>query len=410
VSIASPPLIVIGNPENRRVAMFSDAARRLCLPSPRVIAYQRLLAEPALELAEMVPCGSLVRIESPGENSAVQTALIRLGAQCRGLDAGQTAVQIKAAAMPCRIAGSDLWHAGFCALLARFEQELSGLSVRWMNHPADIPVLFDKTICQEMLAEGGISVPRALHAADKAAPTCFDDFLARVEARGWSRVFVKLRFGSSASGVVAFERGRRGMQATTSVELVGEHGEVQLFNSLLIRRYTEPADIAAIIDVLCSQSVHVEQWIPKATFAGRTFDLRVVTIGGEPRHVVMRTSRGPITNLHLGNQRGDAAQFLVNWSPSARQSAWSTCRAAAACFPRCHYLGIDLAVLAGLARHAVLELNAFGDLLPGISDAAGNDTYVAELAAVLSKCPVMADAFAGDKVKANPFDQLVRIS
>jgi hypothetical protein len=50
-------------------------------------------------------------------------------------------------------------------------------------------------------------------------------------------------------------------------------------------------------------------------------------------------------------------------------------------FPRCHYLGIDLAILAGLTQHAVLELNAFGNLLPGVTDAGGNDTYAAELAA-----------------------------
>jgi hypothetical protein len=282
-----------------------------------------------------------------------------------------------------RIAGSELWYAGYCSLLQRIEQELNPLGVRWMNHLADIPVLFDKTRCQRLLASRSISVPRQMDDADEVSPANFDEFLSRLDAHGWSRVFVKLRFGSSASGVVAFERGRRGMQATTSVELVRERGEVQLFNSLRIVRYTEPANIAAIINALCSQSVHVEHWVPKATFAGRTFDLRIVAIAGEPRHVVMRTSRGPITNLHLGNQRGDVTQFLASWNTGAHDCAWSTCRAAAACFPRCHYLGIDLAVLAGLTRHAVLELNAFGDLLPGISDAEDNDTYAAELAATL---------------------------
>jgi glutathione synthase/RimK-type ligase-like ATP-grasp enzyme len=390
VSNANPPLVVIGNPENRRVSMFADAAHRLGLPPPRVIAYERLLAEPGppgqeqrLELTEVIPPASLVRIESPGENAAVQAALIRLGSIRRGLDPVRTVTELSAAAMHGRIAGSDLWHAGFCSLLERLEKELCPLGVRWMNHPADIPVLFDKTKCQRRLASRGVNVPRPLADADEAAPSCFDEFLARLDVRGWSRVFLKLRFSSSASGVVAFERGRRGMQATTSVELVRERGEVQLFNSLRIRRYTQPADIAAIIDVLCSQCVHVEQWVPKATFAGRTFDLRIVTIGGEPRHVVMRTSRGPITNLHLGNRRGAVTEFFEKWDPHARDAAWSTCRAAAVCFPRCQYLAIDLAVLSGLTRHAVLELNAFGDLLPGITDAAGNDTYAAELAAAL---------------------------
>ena len=361
--------------------MFAAAAQRLGLPPPRVIAYEQLLLQPAVGFAEVVPEKALVRIESPGENAAVQTALIQRGAKLRGLDAARIVAEVNAAAMHGRITGSDLWYAGYCELLQRLEQELSPLGVRWMNHPGDIPALFDKSQCQNTLASRGISVPRQL--ADDEGPACFEDFLARLDERGWSRVFVKLRFGSSASGVVAFERGRGGMQATTSVELVRERGEVQLFNALRTVRYTEPTDIAAIINVLCNQSVHVERWVPKANFSGRTFDLRIVTIGGEPRHIVMRTSRGPITNLHLGNQRGDVSQLCATWNNTAREAAWSTCRAAAACFRRCHYLGIDLAVLTGLTRHAVIELNAFGDLLPGVIDTAGNDTYGAELVAAI---------------------------
>ena len=302
--------------------MFADAARQFDLPPPRVIAYEQLLAEPRIDWSELVPPAALVRLESPGENAAVHAGLIRLGAQRRGLDAALTSAELSAAAMHGRISGSDLWYAGYCSLLQRLEQELGPLSVRWMNHPGDIPVLFDKTQCQSALASRRVSVPRRL----EAGASCFDDLVAQLDATGWSRVFLKLRYGSSASGVVAMERGRRGMQATTSVELVRERGEVRLFNSLRIARYTTLADIAAIVDALCSQGVHVEQWVPKATFAGRTFDLRIVAIRGEPQHVVMRTSRGPITNLHLGNQRGDVAQLFDKWNKSARDAAWSTCQ------------------------------------------------------------------------------------
>lgn len=375
MSSTDQPLVVIGNPENRRVTMFADAARRLGMSSPRVIAYESLLAAADCDLAGFVPRGALVRIESPGENAVVQAELIRSGAQRLGWDDAQTAAVLKAAAMHGRIAGSDAWYAGYCDLLQRIERELEPLGVRWMNHPSEIPVLFDKTACQRTLSSRDVSIPRILE-----TPTSFDDLQARLDARGWSRVFVKLRYGSSASGVVAFERGPRGMQATTSVELVREGGEVQLFNSLRIARYTSQADIAAIVDELCRQGVHVEQWFPKATFAGRTFDLRVVAIGGEPCHIVMRTSRGPITNLHLGNQRGDVGALFSRWNSTDRAAAGETCRAAAACFSRSHYVGIDLALLTGFARHAILEVNAFGDLLPGVLDADGHDTYMAELA------------------------------
>jgi hypothetical protein len=224
-------------------------------------------------------------------------------------------------------------------------------------------------------------VPPALSSAGCGHTGGFDALVSQLDRVGWRRVFVKLRYGSSASGVVALERGRNRWQATTSVELVREHGETRLFNSLRVRRYTAVAEIAAIIDELCQQEVHVEQWIPKAGLAGRTFDLRVLVIAGEPRHVVVRTSRGPITNLHLGNQRGDWPALVAKWPAAARELAWESCRAAASCFPRSLYVAMDLALLPGLARHAILELNAFGDLLPGITDSAGDDTYTAELLA-----------------------------
>jgi len=135
-----------------------------------------------------------------------------------------------------------------------------------------------------------------------------------------------------------------------------------------------------IFDELCRQEIHVEQWLPKAGLAGRTFDLRVVVIRGQVRHTVVRTSRGPLTNLHLGNRRGDLESLLAQWPAERREVAWQSCQAAAAAFPRSLYFGVDLALSPGLARHAILELNAFGDLLPGIIDR-GDDTYSAELRA-----------------------------
>jgi hypothetical protein len=38
-----------------------------------------------------------------------------------------------------------------------------------------------------------------------------------------------------------------------------------------------------------------------------------------------------------------------------------------------------VAVLPGYRRHAVLEVNAFGDLLPGVLDPFERDTYMAEI-------------------------------
>ena len=124
------------------------------------------------------------------------------------------------------------------------------------------------------------------------------------------------------------------------------------------------------------------QWIPKAGLDGMAFDLRVVVIAGRACHVVPRLSSSPMTNLHLKNRRGDVAALRSRMAPGAWESALETCRRAVACFPGCHYAGVDLLIAPGYRRHAVLEVNAFGDLLPGIT-CRGQDTYTAEVAAWL---------------------------
>jgi glutathione synthase/RimK-type ligase-like ATP-grasp enzyme len=97
---------------------------------------------------------------------------------------------------------------------------------------------------------------------------------------------------------------------------------------------------------------------------------------------VLRRSRHPITNLHLGGERADAAGLLARMSARAAAALDQTCRAVARAMPGALQLGIDIAVAAGLARHYVLEVNAFGDLLKGVTDRQGLDPYDVQLRAM----------------------------
>ena len=110
--------------------------------------------------------------------------------------------------------------------------------------------------------------------------------------------------------------------------------------------------------------------------------MRVVVINGEAQHIVVRLGKSPMTNLHLGNERGDTQEFLAkvgieNWALMKQ-----TCEAAAALFPNSLYCGIDLLILPDWKQHMILEINAFGDLLPGIIWN-GMDTYTSEVKAIL---------------------------
>jgi glutathione synthase/RimK-type ligase-like ATP-grasp enzyme len=343
-------IVIVGNPGNRRVTLFAAAAVAAGLPEPEVVAWRDVAAGCAFRF----PAGSLVRVESPGEDPEVDRLL---RAAERPAEHGE-------------IVGGRPWYDGFARALARIERAAADSGATLLADPADILVMFDKAVCHRRLHTAGLPVPPAL----PQEPRDWFELRAWLDEAGWHRVFVKPRHGSSASGVIALQRAPGRVLATTSVERAGP----KLFNSLRVRSYRDEREVAAIIDQLAPDGLHVERWFPKASLAGRVIDLRVVMIGGEPSHVVVRSSRHPMTNLHLGGTRGDlrAVQTLAGEHYGA---AMRTCSAVAACFPGSRQAGVDLMFGPGWRRHAIAEVNAFGDLLPGLL-ADGRDTYAAQLA------------------------------
>ncbi|MET7292979.1 STM4014 family protein [Streptomyces griseoloalbus] len=358
---AGPPVrfAVVGNPENRRAALFADAARAAGLPAPRMVPWERVLRSGGAEFA----ADETVRLDSPGENAEVDRLL-------------------RGAQDPTRVEGSALWY-------RRFIQASRGLrgGVR-LDDTDELAVLFDKRRCHAALAAADVPVPWSPTSGPDAAPVAgWDDVRAAMRDHRMPRLFVKLAHGSSASGVLAVESSGRGrIRATTSVELAPEGA---LFNSLKVRRYEREQDIAAIVDALAPDGLHLERWLPKASQRGRAADLRVVVVAGRATHAVVRTSNGPLTNLHLGGSRGDldAVRDGVEAAGGRWADVLAVCERAAACFPRTLCVGVDLLPAVGWRRFAVGEVNAFGDLLPRLtglpgSGAEGLDTYAAQIAAV----------------------------
>lgn len=354
-----PRFAVVGNPENRRVSLFGDAVRAAGLPGPRVVPWVDVLCAQGADFA----ADEIVRIDSPGENPEVDRLL-------RGVQE------------PTRVEGSARWYAGFTAAL----RGLRG-GIR-LDDPDDLAVLFDKRRCHAVLDAAGVPVPASPTSGPGAAPVGgWDDVRTLMREHRMRRLFVKPAHGSSASGVLAVEAGGGRIRATTSVELTPDG---RLHNSLKVRRYEREQDVAAVVDALAPDGLHLERWLPKASQRGRAADLRVVVVAGRATHAVVRTSRWPLTNLHLGGSRGDldAAREAVEAAGARLADLLDVCERAAACFPRTLCVGVDLLPAVGWRRAFVGEVNAFGDLLPRLtglpgSGAEGLDTYAAQVAAVL---------------------------
>lgn len=234
--------------------------------------------------AEFRP-GEIVRVESPGEDAAVERLL-------RGGDD------------PTRVEGTALWYERFVSAVRELGRAVRDAGARLLDDPDELAVLFDKRLCHDVLDRACVPVPPSPTSGPGAPPVRgWDDVRALMDAPGMRRVFVKIAHGSSASGVLAVETGGPGrVRATTSVE---RDAAGRLFNSLRVRRLTTEREVAAIVDALAPDGLHVERWLPKATQRGRAADLRVVVVAGRATHAVVRTSSSPMTNLHLGGARGD---------------------------------------------------------------------------------------------------------
>ncbi|MGH3241699.1 MAG: STM4014 family protein [Spirillospora sp.] len=357
--------VVVGTPGDRRPALFAAACRSSGLPEPRLVPWTDVLRGKEIDLRP----GDLLRIDSPGEDRAAD-ALLRGPGE------------------PARVGGGARWHRTFTTALDRLSAAASVAGARLLGDIDEIGVMFDKRRAHARLLSAGVPVPPALPQVDGYAT-----LRSRMDEAGERRVFVKPAHGSSASGVVALQTAPGGagpgrVRAVTSAFMTGEG----LFNSLRVRSYKTESEVAALIDALAPDGLHVERWLPKGTVGGRVFDLRVVVIGGEPTHAVVRTSRHPMTNLHLGGARGDLAAVQRALGETGWQRALDVCARAAACFPGSLMVGVDLLVGQGMRRLAVCEVNAFGDLLPGLTGLAGGsaeglDTYAAQIRAALSLSP-----------------------
>ncbi|MFC7979555.1 STM4014 family protein [Streptomyces cinereoruber] len=364
---SGPRPVVVGVPAGRRVAFFQDALRSAGLPGARVVSWPDVLRGRARFAA-----GETVRLDSPGEEPETDRLL-------RGVDD------------PARVEGTGRWYARFTGAVADLARSVEEAGAVLVDDPAELPVLFDKRLTHGRLRAAGVPVPASpTSGAAASAVRGWADVRALTAGAGMRRVFVKPAHGSSASGVLAVETNGAGrVQATTSVERAPDG---RLFNSLRVRRYTGEREVAALVDALAPDGLHVERWLPKAVQDGRAADLRVVVIDGRATHAVLRTSRSPLTNLHLGGVRGDldAARAAIAAAGARWTDALEVCERAAAAFPGTRCVGVDLLPASGWRRFAVGEVNAFGDLLPRLTGlpgggAEGLDTYAAQVAALFPR-------------------------
>jgi hypothetical protein len=372
------PWILIGNPENRRVKDFERALAQQGQVCARVFSHLELLGEPD-RLLQAMPENALVRIDSWGENDDVTRALWGLGqagARARGVECVQVS-GLKDRPEHGEVLAPTQLHLGALAHLENLNRRFAkrpGWKIQ--QDPAGIVLAFDKRNTHDLFIQTDLPAAPVLLPVKNA-----DALDEAMEARGLKAVFVKHRYSSSASCLAFYDR-KNGV-VRTSLEVRGD----RRFNSLKMRHETGQR-ARDILDFILSEGAHVEAALKKAKWEGAYFDLRILVIGGEPVFTVMRQNRHPVTNLHLGGWRGDVDAFFEKLSDETRQNMDDICRQVAV-LVGLHHIGVDLMLKPDLESPTLLEINAFGDLLPGLSRD-GLDAYGWEIRDFATGAPTSA--------------------
>ncbi len=364
---------LIANPENRRCQYFLAAAKSQGLATPLVISYLDLLNN-RIDLAAVFKQTTCLKIESFGENFEVQKQLLALASHQVNPNFISKAQSLNLAFEKGRIQHSKQLYTGYTLLLDKIQKELNQQPlVKSMNSPKSIALMFDKIACHQHFTSQKIATIPALYHIKN-----YEHLRSELAALGWKRVFIKPAYSSSASGVIALRMQGTKIQAISSAELVEKEGKIKIYNSLKIRQYTDEQQIKKLVDKLAQNDIIVERWIPKATTPKGVFDLRIVVIGGKTNHIVVRQSQSPLTNLHLGNQRGNLLALQQQLGAAKWAELCQLAENAAQTLPQTLYTGLDILLSSNLQKSYILEANAFGDLLPNVL-VKGLDTYQTQI-------------------------------
>lgn len=303
------------------------------------------------------------RLESAGEDFDTYKAIMLFG--CTSSSEIQKIEQLKENFG--ELANFNSWSKGWKKILAKIEALSTTYTIDFINDPETIAFVFDKYKTQQFLSAKYTPCPPILGICDG-----YTSLLQKMIKTSKKQVFIKPCYGSSASGIMAFRYVHPEKQVLYST--IKEVNNT-LYNSLKLIKYTDPKKIASIINRMTHHDLLIEEWIPKWSYNNLSIDFRVVVIKGKVACIVARGSKHMITNLHLGNQKLDVKDSGI--SIQIQEKIETIAVEVIAAFPKLNYAGIDILV-DRRGEVYVLEVNAFGDMLLGITNEEGKTIYEQE--------------------------------
>ena len=232
-------------------------------------------------------------------------------------------------------------------------QRLSEMSlpddVCFLNTPDALLRALDKKETKEVLMDKGLKVTPML-----PSPQSFDE-LRQLLADCGRGCFLKPRYGSGG-GIMAirYQPNRNKWVVYTTLRQV----DGVIHNTKRINRLSVEKEIIPLAEAVIQTEAILEEWIPKAQLQGENYDLRVVCRESEIDYIVVRCSKGSITNLHLNNKAHWWNELSL--SEEVRQQIYFQCQEAVQSLDL-QYAGVDVLIERGTDIPYIIEVNGQGD-------------------------------------------------
>lgn len=222
--------------------------------------------------------------------------------------------------------------------------------VHFLNTPQVLLQALDKRESKRLLAVDGLRVTPVV-----ASPRSFGELVQHLSECGRG-CFLKPRYGSGAGGIMAmrYQPARKKWAVFTTLQRV----DGIIHNTKRIHRLCEEEEIRLLAEAVMGTDAILEAWIPKEQLYGENYDLRVVCSDSEIDYVVVRCSKGSITNLHLNNKARRWSELSL--PEAVEREIFGQCKAAVRTLGLT-YAGVDVLLEKGTGIPYIIEVNGQGD-------------------------------------------------
>lgn len=358
--------ILIGDSLGKRSKIFADCLKNTGIYNYKMISWLDILNDIS-SLYNLIKENTVIKIDPPEKDLEIYRQLLIKG-DSTGLISSKDIRSIDFNDK--KIVHPKQWYNGFCLALDSINAAIKykGLSnTVCMIDTEEAKIMMDKTKCYNRLSthDGSYNLPKSLEHGSS-----FKEFY-EIHGDKHIRCFIKLRYGSGGTGVLAYTHNPRLGKFKLSTSLAySEHNRV-FFNNNRVVNYRDRSDIDRLVTWVLEKGAHVESWIPKPSHDGMAYDTRVCIIDKKPEYLVSRFSKTPITNLHLRNKRLSTESFMNEGNiDSIKNASVDVMR----CFNNSLYAGLDVVHTKDMGSY-IIDVNPFGDLFYNLIDSPDNVYY-----------------------------------